>query len=90
MKQTTLRDIDPALARRLREEARRRGLSLNRTVLLLLRQATGLIRPSEPEPSGPRRFTDLDHLAGTWSVQDAEAFDRIIEGVRKVDKEMWK
>ena len=90
MKQTTLRDIDPALERRLREEARRRGLSLNRTVLLLLRQAIGLIRPSEPEPSGPGRFTDLDHLAGTWSKADAEAFDRVIEGVRRIDKEMWK
>ncbi len=90
MKQTTVRGIDAALARRLREEARRRGLSLNRTLILLLRQATGLARPSEPSPSGPNRFTDLDHLAGTWSEQDAETFDRVVEGLRRIDKEMWE
>ncbi len=90
MKQTTVRGIDSTLARRLREEARRRGLSVNRTVLLLLRQATGLARPSEPVPSGLQRFTDLDHLAGTWTHRDADEFNRAVEGLSHVDEEMWK
>ncbi|MGQ0550640.1 MAG: hypothetical protein ACT4PY_13335 [Armatimonadota bacterium] len=89
MKQTTVRGIDTALARRLREEARRRGLSLNRTVLLLLRQATGLATPSEPPPARPELFSDLDHLAGSWTKQDADEFDRAVQGLRGVDEDMW-
>jgi hypothetical protein len=89
MKQTTVRGIDPALARRLREEARRRGLSLNRTLVLLLRQATGLAQP--PEAKKPTdRYADLDHLAGTWSAEEAEAFERASEAFERVDQEMWR
>lgn len=90
MKQTTVRGIDTALARRLREEARRRGLSVNRTVLLLLRQATGLAAPLDTTPSGTERFTDLDHLAGTWTERDADEFDRAVEGLRRVEEGMWR
>jgi len=90
MKQTTVRGIDGTLARKLRQEARRRGLSLNRTVLLLLRQATGLTKLTDPAPRQTERFTDLDHLAGTWSAQEAEEFERAIEGLRRVDEEMWR
>lgn len=90
VKQTTVRGIDNVLARRLREEARRRGLSVNRTMLLLLRQATGLTAPSGPSTSGPERFSDLDHLAGTWTEQDADEFDRAVEDLNRVDEDLWK
>lgn len=90
MKQTTVRGIDNNLARRLREEARRRGLSVNRTILLLLRQATGLAAPFEPPTSEAERFTDLDHLAGTWSEQDADEFDRAVEDFSRVEEDLWK
>lgn len=90
MKQTTVRGIDPALARRLREEARRRGLSLNRTILHLLKQATGLAKASQPEESGRRRFTDLDHLLGTWSKEEADEFDRALQELRRIDDELWR
>ena len=89
MKQTTLRGIDPPLARRLRDEARRQGLSLNRTILRLLRQAMGLAKPNEPSP-GRQRFADLDHLIGTWSKEEADEFDRTLQRLRQIDKEMWR
>jgi hypothetical protein len=82
VKRITLRGIDPVLAHRLREEARRRGVSLNRTILHFLRQATGLAMPSYPHTSRPDRFADLDHLAGTWSEQEAEEFDRVVQRLR--------
>ena len=41
-RQLTVRGVDARLERTLRAEARRRGLSVNRTVLGLLREATGL------------------------------------------------
>jgi hypothetical protein len=89
MKQTTLRGIDAPLARRLKEEARRHGLSLNRTILRLLRQATGLAKSDEPVP-GTRRFDDLDHLIGTWSPQDAQEFERALHRLRQIDEELWR
>ena len=89
MKQTTLRGIDPSLARRLREEARRQGLSLNRTILRLLRQATGLAKSGEPSP-GRQRFADLDGLIGTWSEEEADEFDRALQHLRQIDEEMWR
>jgi len=89
VKQTTLRGIDPSLARRLREEARRQGLSLNRTILRLLRQATGLAKSGEPSP-GTKRFADLDGLIGTWSEEEADEFDRALQHLRQIDEEMWR
>ena len=40
--QLTLRNVDPALSRRLRAISTERGESLNRTVLQLLQDAVGL------------------------------------------------
>ena len=36
-----------------------------------------------------RRYDDLDHLAGTWSVAEAEEFDKATEDFEKVDPEDW-
>ncbi len=34
--------------------------------------------------------TDLDHLAGTWSEQDAAEFAGTMAEFGRVDEEMWK
>ena len=84
-KQLTLRGVDARLDRSLRAEARRRGLSVNRTVLRLLQEATGLA-PSATEAVA---FDDLDHLAGVWSAEEAAAFDERLGSFRRVDAELW-
>src|SRR5688572_27428345 len=87
-KQLTVRGIDSPLERQLRSEARRRGLSMNRTVLELLRQALGLdMSRAEPRTA---QFADLDHLAGRWTDDEADEFDRALEGTRRIDPELWK
>lgn len=53
MKQLTLRGVDKELDRRLKHLAERENLSLNQTVLLLLRKATGLESNSVPSDSVP-------------------------------------
>ncbi len=35
-------------------------------------------------------YTDLDHLAGIWSDQDAAEFAGVVADFDKVDEEMWK
>ena len=66
--QTTIRDIPKDLEHALRERARRSGESLNRTLIRLLREAVGL--------NPPRKKRDLSALAGTWSQEEADEFDR--------------
>jgi hypothetical protein len=33
---------------------------------------------------------DLDELVGSWSKQEAEAFERALAKERTIDPEMWK
>ena len=58
MKAITLRNVPPDLAAALNREKRRRGQSLNRTVIDLLKQGLGV---GEPRSNG------LARLAGGWS-----------------------
>lgn len=83
--QITIRSIDPKLRAAIEREARRRGQSLNRTVLALLGEATG----TRPNPE-PETFDDLDELAGTWSAREARRFDKAIGAQRQVDQNLWR
>lgn len=88
-RQLTVRGVDAQLERTLRAEARRRGLSVNRTVLRLLHEATGLDgRPVDR--AAATRFDDLDRLAGTWTAEEAASFDRYLRSARAVDAELWR
>lgn len=84
MKAITVRNLSPELARYIREEARKQGQSLNRTVISLLEQATGLVRPKKP-----RRYHDLDKYFGTMTKEDADLLDQSIKEQRQIDPEMW-
>jgi plasmid stability protein len=56
----TIRNLPPGVARAVRERAKREHLSLNKTVVKLLEEATGMssnVRPTSHE--------DLDHFFGT-------------------------
>jgi hypothetical protein len=57
------------------------GLSLNRTVIRILEEALGQRR---------ELHHDLDHLAGTWSAEEAAAFDAALTEQRRIDPELWK
>jgi plasmid stability protein len=80
----TIRGCDENLAEILKETGRRRGISVNRLVLETLRNA--LIG----EGKKPRRYTDLDELAGTWSVAEADIFDRAVAEFESIEAEEWR
>ena len=80
-----IRGLDDAEAARLKEEAASRGLSVNTMVKQLIREGLGLDRPRRG-----RRHVDLDALAGTWSVEDAGAFERAVEPFEQVEPEVWR
>ena len=80
MKAITLRNIPEPLARRIEERATRSGSSLTKTVIEML------IEKDQPEG---RLYHDLDHLKGTWSAEEADAFDAELAMQRAVDPDMW-
>jgi len=84
MKAVTLRNLPPQLDRTIRERAKKKGVSVNKVVIGLLQEHLG-----ESERKMVRRYHDLDELAGSWSKQEAEAFDRALAKQRGIDLEMW-
>ena len=85
MNQLTIRGFDDDLARHIREVSDRDGISLNRAVLNLLRRGAEL-----DEPDADVVGTSLDHLAGTWTGEEADVVDHALADFGHIDEEMWK
>ena len=81
----TLRGIDDRIAEALKEKATKEGISVNALTLKLLRETLGIEKKKRIVT-----YTDLDHLAGTWSEQDAVEFEEATAVFEKVDEDMWK
>jgi hypothetical protein len=82
MKQLTIRNVSPLLAKMIEEERRRRQKSTNQTVLDLLHLALGI---------GPnvRYDNGLSQLAGTWSEEEFSQFQESVQEFDKIDQELW-
>ena len=85
MKSITIHDLDDSLDALIQEKAREEGLSLNRTVKMLLRKALGL----EPGGNSDRRG-DFAEFCGGWSKADAAEFERKTKDLRKIDPRDWQ
>lgn len=84
-RQLTLRGVPADLDNALRHESQRRGASLNRTVVELLREATGLAYVAVEQD-----HTDLDRFFGRWTAEEGRAFDKSVRKLRRVDAELWR
>ncbi len=80
----TLRNIPPSTARRIAAKASKEGISLNKAVLRLLEPA------SEAESSEQKPRTDFSKLAGGWSKEEADEFDRYLAEIRRIDPSDWE
>ncbi len=83
----TVRNLPPAVARAVREKARKERLSLNKAVVRLLEEATGA---GQARVSVPVLHDDLDRFFGGWTRRDADAFDEALRRQRQIEPEMWK
>jgi hypothetical protein len=61
-----------------------KGQSLNKAVLELVAEGAGLKKPAM------KRHTDLDSLFGKWSKKEADAFDKHLRELRRIDPEVWR
>lgn len=81
----TVRGVDDATARALKERARKEGISVNAVLLKTMRESLGLKKKKRTVI-----HDDLDHLAGTWSEKDFTEFQKRIADFEAIDKKMWK
>jgi len=79
----TLRNIPPDTARRIAEKATADGISLNKAVIRLLEESSTQSTPPKPER------TDFSKLAGGWDAEEADAFDRYLAEMRRIDPADW-
>ena len=82
MRQITLRGMDPDVERTIRKMAKTTGKSLNRVILDMIHQCTGLNKKKSPAAS-------LRELAGGWSDEEAADFLDSIKSCEQIDEEMW-
>jgi plasmid stability protein len=81
IKALTIRNLPPRLAEALEREKRRKGKSLNQTVIDLLGQGLG----AEGE-----RSNGLGRLAGGWSEDEFREFERATAQFEEIDEELWR
>jgi plasmid stability protein len=85
MKTLSLRGIDDDTAEALKNIAKQGGVSINKTVLNLLKASL--------KPQGKRRnvlYHDVDELAGTWSKKDELRFKEKTKTFNVIEKDLWK
>jgi hypothetical protein len=83
VKTLTIRKVSRRLADALEREKKRRGTSLNQTVLDLLGQGVGVGTPAS-------RSNGLRQLAATWSEDDLAEFEYALAATERVDEELWR
>ncbi len=86
MKQLTIRGFDAELEERIRKLAEQEDTSLNKAALKLLRQGAGLSKASE---LSAKIGSSLDHLAGTWSEEEARALEEVTRDFERIDPDLW-
>ena len=81
----TIRDVDSAVDKAVREEAAHYGLSLNKTVAKLLAKAVGLAKAEE----GDTKPEDVPAFE-PWSKSEIEAMRRELAAGRRIDPRIWR
>lgn len=81
IKALTIRNLPAPVAEALEREKRRRGRSLNQTVIDLLGQSLGV---------QGSRSNGLGQLAGSWDEKDMREFERAVAPFEQIDEELWR
>ncbi len=87
MKQLTIRGVTNELHHKIKIKADQHNLSINRYVLAIIKKQVGF---SDPGVLHDAEFDDLDYLAGTWSKQEFQEFQELLQGQRVIDPELWQ
>ena len=86
MKAITLRNLPPQVSKIIHQKAKEKGTSINKVVVGLLEECTGAKEKTRTRPL----HHDLDALAGSWTTDEAAAFEKTLAEQRKIDPDLWK
>ena len=75
--------MEPELEKGIAAESKRLGLSLNKTIKKLLRKSMNL-------PKKQAKKADFSDIAGTWTQEEYDEFERNTAVFEEIDEEMWK
>ena len=87
MRQITLRGIPDNIETLAQEEAKSKGVSLNKAFISLLRR--GAERQASKRGKRPGAKSEFSKFLGLWKDEDAVAFDESLRQQREVEKELW-
>lgn len=87
MKQYTLRGIPREIEKMVEAEARKTGLSVNRSVISLLEKA---LLGGGAGREAKKLHKDLDALFNVWSERESDRFEESLKLQRRVDEGLWK
>jgi hypothetical protein len=89
MNQITIRGIPADVERAIRAESAASQLSLNKTIINMLKRASNAIDARKTKAIGQSHA--FDGVFNTWTKKEADDFDAIIEeAFERIDEEMWK
>jgi hypothetical protein len=86
MANISIRGVEESTIQHLKETARQKGVSVNKLVADLLNAEAGVSRGM----GRPVVYRDLDSLAGTWSAEEAKAFEETIFAFEGIDEDLWR
>ena len=78
----TVRNLPADVSAELERERKRRGTSLNSTVVNVLRRGLGL--------GLARRSNGLARFAGTWNEDEFAEFEKTTNEFEHIDEERWR
>jgi plasmid stability protein len=85
MKAIILRNLPAELDKAIRKRARSKRMSVNKAVIGLLEEHLAQRTRKRTE-----LHHDLDGLCGSWTQDDAAAFDRALAKQRMIDPDVWR
>ena len=85
MKSITIHGLQDPLDSLIRKQAKKQGISLNKTIKKLLAESLGL--KSKKEVDDRKEFMDL---FGVWTEDDLTEFSRAVEDFGEIDEREWK
>jgi hypothetical protein len=88
MSALTISNLDSTVLELLSSEAERQGKSASELAGELIKRA---MTPTNSCPTEKQRLPrDLTRLAGTWTKEEADEFDRAVASFGEIDEDLWK
>ncbi|WP_305046010.1 hypothetical protein [Geoalkalibacter sp.] len=88
MRQVTLRGIPDDVEAAAREEARNKGISLNKALVSLLRRGADQ-QAQATRRRRPKAKSEFSVFVGLWDDAQGDAFDEALAEQRQIDDELW-